>query len=338
MSAVRKGFTLIELLVVIAIIALLIALLLPAVQAAREAARRVQCVNNFKQIALATHNYHDQFGSFPPGNQAIDDGSWSGTWWNWSAAILAPLGEGPVFNAINFSAPCTDPGNTTVTRTFIGGFLCPSDGSNGMLRMAPFLDAAGNSGLAAPTNYLAAWGDQRTGSAFDANSGDPTTTTGPAWATWPFPGLSLGCKNTFRGIFGDCSKGAVVTIAGVTDGTSATLLAGENVAEWAASLVWADGQQTYGSTVIPMNWRTNLHDGQVDDDGTTCQMSSFGPGTPHCYYNMSYSMGFKSRHPGGANMGMCDGSVRFLKATTNISVQCALGSRNGGEVISSDAF
>src|SRR5262245_13182261 len=104
----RSGFTLIELLVVIAIIAVLIALLLPAVQAAREAARRMQCVNNLKQIGLALHNYHDVNGTFPMG---------AGSGWytlsapyynskhNWSihAAILPQLGQVPLYNAINFN-------------------------------------------------------------------------------------------------------------------------------------------------------------------------------------------------------------------------------------------
>jgi prepilin-type N-terminal cleavage/methylation domain-containing protein len=99
----RRGFTLIELLVVIAIIAVLIALLLPAVQSAREAARRAQCINNLKQIALAVHNYHDQVGSFPPGNLTVDSWQWDGPWWGWATYILPQTELGTLYNALNFN-------------------------------------------------------------------------------------------------------------------------------------------------------------------------------------------------------------------------------------------
>src|SRR5436309_1810563 len=136
----HRGFTLIELLVVIAIIAVLIALLLPAVQAAREAARRMQCVNNMKQLGLALHNYHDLHNVivtariYDPVKQCPGGNVLSGCQDTpWFCLMLPQYEQVPLYNAFNFTIGSSGPGNiglaanSTVTATKIALFQCPSD-------------------------------------------------------------------------------------------------------------------------------------------------------------------------------------------------------------------
>ncbi len=362
-SANRAGFTLIELLVVIAIIAVLIALLLPAVQAAREAARRMQCVNNMKQIVLALHNYVDIVNVFPLGGVSSGgSASWNGNsnCLNWRALILPQLEQGTLSNAINFSVTITDNAadggaGFTAWMTVPGVFLCPSDGQylaggflsslaadpvNGISAtgLPPINPATGQPALVMPiANYTGSYGDNYVVG--------PLTPPGAPWetpttvTTLPIGQVRIGWNGylgttngggSLRGIF-DYSTGQTVTIASITDGTSNTYLIGEHLPNQSgAGSLWALNGSTSGCTV-PINWQTPLN------SGPGCVAGSFGSSNWNCRFSYATG-GFKSRHPGGVNMGFCDGSVHFIKQSINLITHCALGSRNGGEVISSDAY
>ena len=126
----RPGFTLIELLVVIAIIAVLISLLLPAVQSAREAARRIQCVNNLKQLGLGMQNYESSNGVLPPQMVLTFSSTGAVTWkssWGASSRITPYLELGSLYNAINYTNKTTDASNATAVATQLKVFLCPSE-------------------------------------------------------------------------------------------------------------------------------------------------------------------------------------------------------------------
>jgi prepilin-type N-terminal cleavage/methylation domain-containing protein/prepilin-type processing-associated H-X9-DG protein len=345
----RRAFTLIELLVVIAIIAVLIALLLPAVQAAREAARRAQCINNLRQIGIALHNYHDSQGSFPPGSITNTDNG-SGSLMTWSVFILAQMEQGPLYNATNFLGNLGrgnngggggSPANyQTLSMAVVASYLCPSDGTQGVLTdrwmgKNPWNYSPTAIHPGGPMCYVASMGDTRLGSSFDYLSGQ----TGPPdyTGTWY-------CGDKFRGLFGDCSAGAVRTIAQVLDGTSNTIAIGENSPKLNGGLTLTMGWSSYATTVMPLNWWTNLHDGDVDPaTGEVCHPAALvyyqSPSSyTHCYRNWYFTSGFKSWHPGGANFLMADGSAKFIKKTIAPRTYNALGSISGGEVVSADEY
>jgi prepilin-type N-terminal cleavage/methylation domain-containing protein/prepilin-type processing-associated H-X9-DG protein len=352
-----RGFTLIELLVVIAIIAVLIALLLPAVQAAREAARRAQCVNNLKQIALATFNYESAQGAFPMGDYptAFNDpvyGQCNGEYLFSAFAFIMPYMEQSNISAnYNFSVPSDlspigvrAAGNPNFTAGIIkiSSYLCPSD--------TP----------AAQDQYTVNYTARSQGSYAENRGLQDTLGTNWAIASYPDPAQPYYSTCNWGGGDGMFGPSASVTIAAVTDGTSNTLFYGEMTrfrnepgssqfywmtlaADWGDSYFYSGGQRPTGGGLASIKLNA-----PADTTGTITNAcfatitvptdwlkSTVAPAGP-CY--MLGQWGFRSPHPGGANFAFSDGSVKFLKDTINPNTYRALGTRAGGEVVSADSY
>jgi prepilin-type N-terminal cleavage/methylation domain-containing protein/prepilin-type processing-associated H-X9-DG protein len=358
-SSPDRGFTLIELLVVIAIIGVLISLLLPAVQSAREAARRAQCTNNLKQLGLALHMYHDQMGSFPPGGMTAPGWGWANNGFSWRAMILPNMDGNPVYNALNVnlyadgSGGNTLPAFATAWYSTFSTFLCPSDGDNDNgFRPSETLEGqwpaggvpdpypgSGRTKSVPISSYAGSFGDNYCIGGLTPPGGPwetPINTTPPVgtprighagfWGTTFNEDLSSSQGGRLRGIF-DYRTLQVTRISDIRDGTSNTLLCGEVLpVQTADSNFWYFNGATFGTTV-PINWNTEL---------SRCGIS-FGSNDWQCRYSYA-SKGLKSRHPGGVNVLMCDGTVKFLKNSVSLPVYCALGSKNGNEAISADSY
>ena len=355
------GFTLIELLVVIAIIAVLIALLLPAVQSAREAARRAQCTNNLKQLGLASANAESATSAFIPGfgpyyNQAVTDPGKSGCGGrpNVLAQILPYMEMSNTFNTFNFEW-CTNlygagTPNFTAQQQIVASFVCPSDGSN-----TKFSDL----GYANYVASLGATAAQRFGSG--VASWDTVTARAGIFNV-------MGLDTSTPG-YPSYNKAYPVTVASVTDGTSNTALFSETKRGNAGTSASIGG--FIGG--IPLNDLSNVY---VINNGSlsvapNCTYGMSGYYTRIVYRGQQYYRNLpmtgyyshtltpntkwydcavfgaafnnvhgaaRSFHSGGANVAFADGSVHFIKDSISLPTWMALGTRAGGEVVSSDAY
>lgn len=304
----KKAFTLIELLVVIAIIAILIGLLLPAVQKVREAAARVQCQNGVKQLALAMHNYHDANQSLPEGVSA-KGGYGQGTW----LVLILPYIEQAELAKMYLDYGLTagrsyyDPANLPVTTRKISMLQCKSD-------------------MVAESNET--WNGTSYHN-FAINFGN--TAVGEGGAT----GRDVYAVQTYNGVtFAEAPfyQGNPQKISNITDGSSNTIMVAEVIQghkQDLRGLVW------WGSGA---GFMTYLRPNDTNPDVTWSTLRPWcnpDPPNPPCttYQGGTNWRTFasRSRHVGGVNLAMCDGSVRFVENQISTTVWRAMGTARGLE-------
>ena len=363
MRTYRRGFTLIELLVVIAIIAILIGLLLPAVQKVREAAARTKCQNNLKQISLANMNYESSYGTFVPGLSRTGC-----CWGTWMVPIQPYMEQQALFNFyVNFGGldngggtpapPATGSRrysqgvNANLSTSRLSSFTCPSDTAKvwngGSNTLHNYVLNAGNSNFYQVSTPVGCTG----GDTMGATNGCVTFGGAPfGWYEDP-AALAVGGDSSppdyINGSAAQGRMGKPRTIQSISDGTSNTLCVSEVIQAPAGNsdirgFTWWGGGAGFVTYQTPNSTTaTDVMTGGCCGDPSGCgnPSTSVGP-TTRCTTTSTATLPrmqlARSRHTGGVNAALCDGSVRFVRDSISLTAWRAAGTSNGAEVLSLD--
>jgi prepilin-type N-terminal cleavage/methylation domain-containing protein/prepilin-type processing-associated H-X9-DG protein len=299
----RTAFTLVELLVVIAILAVLIGLLLPAVQKVREAANRMSCSSSLKQLALATHAYHDSEGRFPCGQFQGPYGVGANSRaWSWLARLLPYVEQSNLYQ--QGGIPSNTLAQSGVADQGVRLFLCPSDTALGA---GPRTDAGNLAGFpVGQGNYKGV-----SGANWGADSSQGLQRIATDWrnqgTNGSYDGLAQGDGIFYRS---DCFRPRRLT--DIRDGTTNTFMIGEDVPAKNQWCSWPYANNAYGTCAIPPNVKR-------------------ADGTPYDPGDWPNTWSFRSRHPGGLNFAYADGSVHFIADSIALPVYRAMATIDGRE-------
>ncbi len=329
----KTGFTLVELLVVIAIIAILVSLLLPAVNSAREAARRIQCINNQRQLGLASHNYLSANRTFPPGLTAQKDTNWYG--YSMFTYMLPFIEETAIAEQWNFGNSSVDAKSNArgpnggftsdaLTASIISGFICPSD----VISENPFYLDFNTAGYAFGWHGISSYvGSGGTYSTYFRD--DNMRADGMFYMTGP----DSKPEDDQEFLTSDAKPAKTNN---VKDGLSKTLLFGERfhldpgldalhetgnfsrypLTGWGA-WGWAGGgngtTHLFACTRVPINYKVGDLPGN-EFFAVNLRMSAFGSG-----------------HAGGANFVMADCAARFINEEVDEITYRAISTKAGSE-------